>query len=213
MTARPQVLLADDHRLFADGLRSLLADEFDLVETVEDGLALVEAARRLRPDLIVADIGMPHLNGLEALARLRAGWPEVRLVFVTMHDDVAYARRALEAGALGYVLKRSAAGELLQALHAALAGQRFVTPSCADALLRSMEGGSRDAAAAAMPTPRQREVLDLLVQGLSAKQIAARLEISARTVEFHKYTLMESIGAKNTAELIRLATRRGIVSD
>lgn len=210
MTPRPRLLLADDHRLFGEGLGNLLADEFDIVGVVGDGLALVEAALRLRPDLIVSDISMPGLSGLDALERLRADMPEVRVVFVTMHDDVAYARRALDAGAAGYVLKQSASTELMQALHAALDGRRFVTPSCADALLRSMQGG---ASANAVPTPRQREVLQLLVQGLSAKQVAARLEISARTVEFHKYTLMESIGAKNIAELIRYATRHGIVAD
>lgn len=213
MTPRPRVLLADDHRMFADGVRSLLADEFELVGIVEDGLALVEAALRLRPDLIVSDIGMPNLSGLEALERLRADMPEVRVVFVTMHQDAAYARRAMQAGACGYVLKQSASTELLQALHAAMDGRRFITPSCADELLRSMGSGSGDASGGAMPTPRQREVLQLLAEGLSAKQIAARLEISARTVEFHKYTLMESIGAKNTAELIRYATRHGIVAD
>jgi DNA-binding NarL/FixJ family response regulator len=210
MIPRPRVLLADDHRLFAEGLGSLLADEFELVGVVEDGLALVEAALRLRPDLIVADISMPQLNGLDAMEQLRRDLPEVRVVFVTMHADAAYARRAMEAGAMGYVLKQSAATELLQALHAALDGQRYVTPSCADALLRSMQGG---AAATALPTPRQREVLQLLAQGLSVKQIAARLDISARTVEFHKYTLMESIGAKSLAELIRYAARHGIVID
>ncbi len=213
MTLRPSVLLADDHRMFAEGLRSLLADEFELLETVDDGLALVEAALRLRPDLVVADIGMPRLNGLDALARLRADMPKLRLVFVTMHDDVAYARRAMEAGAMGYVLKQSASTELLQALRAALAGRRFITPSCADALLRTMHDGSAAAGGAGMPTPRQREVLELLAEGLSAKQIAARLNISARTVEFHKYTLMESVGAKSNAELIRYATKHGFVPD
>lgn len=210
MTPRPRLLLADDHRLFGDGLRSLLDDEFDLVGVVEDGLALVEAALRLRPDLIVSDITMPQLNGLDALKRLRLVMPEVRVVFVTMHDDLSYVRRALDAGAAGYVLKQSASAELLQALHTALDGRCFLTPSCADTLLHSMRGG---VAANVAPTPRQREVLQLLVQGLSVKQVAGQLEISTRTVEFHKYTLMESIGVKNTAELIRYAMRHGIVTD
>lgn len=209
MIARARVLLADDHRLFADGLRSLLTDRYELLATVEDGLSLVEAALRLKPDLVVADISMPRLSGLEAMAQLHAEMPELRVVFVTMHNDVAYARRAFERGALGYVLKHSAAAELLQALEFALEGRHYASPSCADALLGSMQIGT----GGGLPTPRQREVLQLLARGLSAKQVAAQLGISARTVEFHKYTLMESVDAKNTAELIRYAYRHGLIAD
>src|SRR6058998_2433920 len=119
MTSRPRVLVADDHRMFAEGLRSLLDEEFDLVGIVEDGVALIEAAKRLRPDVIVADITMPRLNGIEALERLRGDLPDVRVVFLTMHKDVTYARRALAAGAMGFVLKHSAMTELVLALRAA----------------------------------------------------------------------------------------------
>ncbi len=211
MTGRPRVLLADDHRI--EGLRSLLAEEFDLVEIVEDGVALIEAAKRLRPDVIIADITMPRLNGIEALMQLRAEMPDVRVVFLTMHRDAAYARRAIAAGAKGFVLKHSAVDELLFALHAALEGRTFITPALTADVLRAME---KDPTGVADPvsaiTPRQREILHLLAQGKSAKQIAATLDISARTVEFHKYTLMESVGAKNTAELIHFAIRHGIVA-
>jgi DNA-binding NarL/FixJ family response regulator len=207
-------LLADDHRMFAEGLRSLLAEEFELLEVVEDGLAMIDAAKRLRPDVIIADITMPRLNGIEALAQLRRELPGARVVFLTMHKDVAYARRALAAGAMGFVLKHSALTELVLALQAALEGRTFITPALAGDVLRAANrdpGGAADPVAAM--TPRQREILQLLAEGLSAKQIAARLDISARTVEFHKYTLMESVGAKNTAELIHFAIRHGIVAE
>jgi len=213
MTGRPRVLVADDHRMFAEGLRSLLDEEFDLVGIVEDGIALIEAAKRLRPDVIVADITMPRLNGIEALTQLRAELPDVRVVFLTMHRDAAYARRAVAAGAMGFVLKHSAVSELLFALHAALEGRTFITPALTADVLRAME---RDPTGVADPvsaiTPRQREILQLLAEGKSAKQIAAKLDISARTVEFHKYALMASVGAKNTAELIHFAIRHGIVA-
>jgi DNA-binding NarL/FixJ family response regulator len=213
MTRRPRVLLADDHRMFAEGLRSVLADEFELLEIVEDGLAMIEAAKRLRPDVIVADITMPRLNGIEALERLRGDLPDVRVVFLTMHKDVTYARRALAAGAMGFVLKHSAMTELVLALRAALEGRTFIAPALAGDLLRATTrgpGGAPDPIAAL--TPRQRVILQLLAEGKSAKQVAATLGISARTVEFHKYTLMESVGVKNTAELIHFAIRHGIVA-
>lgn len=214
MTRRPRVLLVDDHRMFAEGLRSVLAEEFELVEIVEDGLAMIDAAKRLRPDVIVADITMPRLNGIEALERLRGDLPDVRVVFLTMHKDVAYARRALAAGAMGFVLKHSALTELVVALHAALDGRTFIAPALAAELVRATTRGPRSAPdPIAALTPRQREILQLLAEGKSAKQIAATLDISARTVEFHKYTLMESLGAKNTAELIHFAIRHGIVAE
>lgn len=211
---KPRLLLADDHQMFVEGLEGLLAADFDLVGVVQDGLALVEAAERLRPDAIVADIGMPGLNGIEALERLRAALPDVRLVFLTMHKEPAYARRALAAGALGYVLKHSALTELVQALRDALAGRRFVSPAIAVELQHGRQGGEGpESEAVAAISPRQRQILQLLAEGQSVKQIAARLAISSRTVEFHKYTLMESVGVKNTAELIHFATSHGIVTD
>src|SRR6185369_6484503 len=133
---RPRVLLADDHRMVAEGLKSLLSDEFELVGVVEDGRALVEAARKLRPDVIVADITMPHLNGIDALVRLKHDEIQVPVVFLTMHVEVAYARRALEAGAAGYVLKHSAPAELVTAIRAALDGRTYVSPAVAGDVLR-----------------------------------------------------------------------------
>jgi DNA-binding NarL/FixJ family response regulator len=208
---RPRVLLADDHRIVAEGLKSLLVADFDLAGVVEDGRAMVDAARTLAPDVIVADISMPSLNGIEALETLRKDGLNIPVVFLTMHRDVAYARRALEAGAAGYVLKHSAATELLEALKAALDGGTFVSPALAGQLFEAMKAGPEGAAdPISRLTSRQRETLRLLADGLSAKEIAAKLDISPRTVEFHKYQMMEALGAKSSAELIRLAIRHGI---
>ena len=140
---RPRVLLADDHRLVAEGLKSLLEEEFELLGVVEDGRDLVESAKRLRPDVIVADISMPHLNGIDALALLKKDNPDVRVVFLTMHKEAAYARRALEAGASGYVLKHSAQAELFLAVRAALEGKVFITPALAGEVFRDMKSTRR----------------------------------------------------------------------
>ena len=206
--SKPRVLLADDHRIVAEGLKSLLAEEFELAGMVEDGRALVKAARELRPDVIVADISMPHLNGIEALALLKQDNPTVRVVFLTMHRDTAYARRALAVGAAGFVLKHSAPAELVLALRAALQGRTFITPDLAAELVRT---AGQDADPVAAITPRQREILELLAEGKSAKEIASALGLSARTVEDHKYRLMESLGIDSSAELIRFAIRHGLV--
>lgn len=209
---RARVLLADDHRIVAEGLKSLLEAEFDLVGVVEDGRAMVDTAQLLRPDAIVADITMPHLNGIDALALLKRDDPNVRVVFLTMHRDVAYARRALEAGAAGFVLKHSAPEELVLAVRAALQGRIFITPALAGEVLQAMRQAPAHATdPAASLTPRQREIVQLVVEGRSAKEIAARLGISARTVEFHKYRMMELLGLQTSAELIHFAVRHGLV--
>jgi DNA-binding NarL/FixJ family response regulator len=204
---KPRVLLADDHRIVAEGLKGLLGEEFELAGIVEDGRAMVKAARELRPDVIVADISMPHLNGIDALALLKQDNPAVRVVFLTMHRDAAYARRALEAGAAGFVLKHAAPAELVLAVRAALQGRTFITPDLAAEVFRKKV----DEDPVAALTPRQREILQLLAEGKSAKEIAAALDISARTVEFHKYAMMESLGIENSAELIHFAIKHGIV--
>ena len=209
---RPHVLLADDHRILAEALKSMLEAEFDVVGTVEDGRALIESARRLQPDLIVADISMPHLNGIDALVQLKRDTPGVKVIFLTMHQEPAYARRALDAGAAGYVLKHSAANELLTALREVTRGRTYITPALAADVLESMrKGKSGSGDPAARLTPRQREILQLLVEGQSAKQIAGALDISARTVEFHKYQMMESLGLHNSAELIHFGIKHDIV--
>jgi DNA-binding NarL/FixJ family response regulator len=211
-TRRPRVLLCDDHLLVAEALKSLLAPEFDLVGVVEDGRAMIEAAGTLRPDVIVADVSMPHLNGIDALVRLRQGGDHTPVVFLTMHRDVAFARRALEAGASGFVLKHSAPAELLTAIRAALEGQVYLTPQLAGEVLDSMKQGPGKAADPVVSlTPRQREIVQLVAEGRSAKEIAATLSISTRTVEFHKYQMMETLGLHTTSELIHFAIKHGLV--
>ena len=209
---KPRVLLADDHRIVAEGLKSLLEEEFELAGIVEDGRAMVKAARELRPDVIVADISMPLLNGIDALVQLKQHDPGVRVVFLTMHRDAAYARRALEAGAAGFVLKHSASAELVLAVRAALQGRTFVTPDLAAELMLAAKNGAHRADPVAALTPRQREILQLIAAGKSAKEIAAVLNLSARTVEDHKYRLMEQLGIENSAELIHFAIKHGLVS-
>ena len=209
---RPRVLIADDHLMVAQALKSLLSVEFDLVGVVEDGRALVEAARTLRPDVIVADVTMPHLNGIDALVQLRKGGDQTPVVFLSMHRDATFARRALEAGASGFVLKHSAPAELVTAIRAALDGKTYLTPQLAGEVLDALRRGPGQAAdPIGTLTPRQREVLQLLAEGLSAKEAAARLGISARTVEFHKYQTMESLGIATNAELIHFAIKHGLV--
>ena len=210
---RPRVLLADDHQLVVEGLKTLLADEFELVGTAADGRAMLAAAKKLNPDVIVADISMPHLNGLDAMERLKKDNPDVKVVFLTMHQDSAYARRALEAGALGFVVKHSAPAELVMAIHAALKGQTFVTPALAGNVLQDIQNGVQmPAKTRDVVTPRQREILQLLAEGRSAKEIADKLAISARTVEFHKYQIMDAHGLNSSAELIHFAIKQGIVT-
>jgi DNA-binding NarL/FixJ family response regulator len=208
---RPRVLLADDHRMVAEGLKSLLADEFEVVDTVEDGRSLLRAAKKLRPDVIVADITMPHLNGIEAVSRLKRDNPEVKVVFLTMHQNPAYARRALEAGAVGFVIKHSAPDELVMAIHAALKGKTFIAPALAGDVLQNLQHAAKKEAEGSI-TPRQREILQLLAEGRSAKEIAVALSISARTVEFHKYHMMEAHGLHSSAELIHFAIKHGIAT-
>jgi DNA-binding NarL/FixJ family response regulator len=210
---RPRVLLADDHRMVAEGLKSLLLTEFELVGLAEDGRGLIEMAKKLRPDVIVADITMPHLNGLDALPQLKKDNPDVKVVFLTMHQDVAYARRALESGASGYVLKHSASAELIAAIRAALSGKTYLTPALTAEVLQAMQQQPRMAKApVALLTPRQREILQLVAEGRAAKEIADTLAISSRTVEFHKYQMMETLQLHTNAELVHFAIKHGIVA-
>ena len=209
---RPRVLLADDHLLVAEALKSLLTPEFELVGVVEDGRALVEAAGSLRPDVIVADVTMPRLNGIDALIQLRQAGNPVPVVFLTMHRDVTFARRALEAGASGFVLKHSASIELIAAVRAALEGGTYLSPTIAGEVLEAMKQGPTGTVdPIASLTPRQREVLQLLAEGCSAKEIASSLSVSARTVEFHKYQMMETLDLHTNAELIHFAIKHGLV--
>jgi len=211
--SRARVLLADDHQILAEGLRGLLEPEFEVVAVVGDGRELVTAARNLRPDVIVADVTMPSLNGIEAAAQLRELGVSAKVVFLTMHRDVAYARRAMDAGAAGFVLKHAAAMELLTAVRDALRGQTYVTPLIAGELLQSYrDENARTKGEAHRLTPRQREVLQLFAEGRSAKEVAAVLKISVRTAEFHKARILDALGLQTTAELVQYAIRNGIIS-
>ena len=210
---RPRVLLADDHRVVAEGLRSLLEPHFEVAGIVSDGRELLAAAKALDPDVVVLDISMPSLNGIEAACQLRAANSRAKVVFLTMHREVTYAARALEAGASGFVLKHSAPSELVTAIQEALKGGKYITPQIAGDLLDSLRRGIPAGAEALDElTPRQREVLQLVTEGRSAKEIAAVLGISRRTAEFHKARLMATLGVQTTAELIQYAIRTGISS-
>jgi DNA-binding NarL/FixJ family response regulator len=203
---RPRVLLADDHRIVLAGLEALLRDDYDLVGRAQDGRSLLEMARGGRADFIVADISMPGLNGIDALQAMRREGLAVPVIFLTMHTEPAYARRALEAGAAGYVLKHAAPQELLQALQVAAQGGLYISREiAADVLGGPRHRPERDPASGL--TPRQREIVRLLVDGRSAKDIARLLDISHRTVEYHKYQAMEALGVKTNAELIQIALR------
>jgi DNA-binding NarL/FixJ family response regulator len=210
---RPSVLLADDHKIVLDGLKSILEPEFELAGTVEDGRALLSKSEQLRPDVIVVDISMPLLNGIEAVRQIKKVNPYVKIVFLTMHPDVTYAIRAFEAGASGYVLKHSASSELLTAIQEAIRGRKYVTPMIAGELMQAyQEGVHRQVEEAPQPTQRQREILQLLVEGRSAKEIAHMLNISPRTVEFHKYSLMSKLNLKSVSALIQYAIKHGLTT-
>lgn len=213
MKKRIRVLLADDHKIVLDGLRSLLEPEFELAGTVGDGRTLVSAVQHLHPDVIVVDISMPLLNGIEAVRQIKKLDKQVKVVFLTMHPDVTYAIRAFEAGASGYVLKHSASSELLTAIHEAIKGRTYVTPMIAGELVQAYKGGNyRQAEEAQQLTQRQREILQLLVEGNSAKEVANLLNISPRTVEFHKYNMMSKLKLKSASALIQYAIKHGFAS-
>jgi DNA-binding NarL/FixJ family response regulator len=211
--SRPRVLLADDHTLILAGLRSLLESDYDLVGTVEDGRALLDTAVQLKPDVIVVDISMPLLNGIEAARQLRKTVPQAKIIFLTMHADVAYVKEAFEAGASGYLVKRSAAAELVTAIHEVLKGHTYVTPLVTRDMLDSfLDPTDQLEKLRSRLTGRQREVLQLVAEGHSNKEIAAILNVSTKTVEFHKHNLMQSLGIRTTAELTQYAIRHGYIS-
>ena len=206
---RPRLLLADDHRMVAEGLRVLLEKDFDLIAIVEDGRALVDETSRSKPDVVVVDITMPRLNGLEAIPLLKEAAPGTKVVVVTMHREPAYARRAFSVGADGFVLKHAAAQDLIGAIRAALEGRSPGTEAAEVAEVPSVAPGTGRTGASAL-TGRQREIVQLVAKGLTAKEIASVLGLSVRTIEFHKYRAMETLGAANVAELVRIALENAI---
>ena len=212
---RTTVLLADDHAIVTEGLAGLLAKHgFDVVGTVGDGHQLIAAAMRLRPDVIVTDLSMPGLSGLDVLARLKAEHVESKVIVLTMHHDADVATLAIRGGASGFLLKESAGDELVAAIHQALQGHVHLAPTLTRAVMERMAGAS-GASGASHPelTVRQRDVLRLIVKGQRMKEIAANLGLSVRTVETHKYEMMELLGLHSTAELVRYSLDRRLTLD
>jgi DNA-binding NarL/FixJ family response regulator len=207
-----KVLLADDHAVVAQGLESLLKKSFDLVGVVHDGRALVDAAGKLRPDVIVTDLSMPGLNGLDAIGQIRSRHPAIKIVVLTMHPDTQLAVEAFRAGASGYVLKVSPAEELIRAIAEVAEGGGYVTPLLAKDLIAILLE-ARGQASGTPLTPRQREVLQLIAEGRTMKEVASILKISPRTAETHKYEIMHVLGVKTTAALIQYAVRLKLVAE
>lgn len=210
--AKPRIVLAEDHSLVADGIRALIGGEFELVAVCANGLDLIERCETLKPDVALADISMPVLNGLDALREIQKLGLRTKVIIVTGAADVGLATEAFRAGASGYVLKQAASDELLTALREATQGRTYITPRIAnDVLQRLMQGGEEEEGAEL--TPRERQVLQLIAEGHSSKEAAALLDVAPRTIEFHKRNIMEKTGLRTMAELARFAAKIGLVSD
>jgi DNA-binding NarL/FixJ family response regulator len=209
---RSRVLLADDHRMLLDALRELLEPTYEVVGLVTDGRALLKAAEKLRPDIIVLDIAMPQLNGLDAGRQLKQSMPSVKLIFMTMNEDPFLVGEAFRAGASAYLLKQAAGLELNRAIEAVLKGGSFVTPSVAKGLDDISMRDPKSRQTVPEPTARQREVIQLLAEGRTMKEVAKLLFITPRTVAAHKYTAMELLQVKTNAELIQYAIKHRIIS-
>jgi len=208
-----RILIADDHIVVVEGLHRILGrSEFEVVGVVSDGRALLEEVARLEPDVIIVDISMPLLNGIDAAREILRQHEKPKVIFLTMHSEVAYAVAALDAGAAGYVLKSAAGEELIHAIHAALRGRTYVSKAIAKSVEQARELGTNRRSAIDLLTHRQREVLQLLAEGRQAKEIAVLLKLSPKTVEFHKYRIMDVLGVRTIAGLARYAQRLGIVA-
>jgi DNA-binding NarL/FixJ family response regulator len=210
---RPRLLLADDHPLFLAGLQTLLEAECEIVGTVSDGRALVEAASRLKPEVIVLDIGLPLLNGIDGARKIKEEQPETKILFLTMHASLAYLRDALAVGASGYVLKTSAREELLGALRDVIRNRIHVSPGFGEEIVEQFERHPRSfTGSQSVLTARQREILQLVAEGRTAKDMARILNVSLQTVAFHKHQIMNKLGLHTTAELTKYAIQEGLVA-
>jgi DNA-binding NarL/FixJ family response regulator len=207
---RPRILLADDHMLVLDGLRHLLERHYDLVGTVQDGQSVLSAAQRLQPDLVLMDVAMPVLNGLQAGQRLREQQPEVKLLYVSMYGDPPYVEEAMRLGASGYVLKRSGWEELSRAIEAALAGKQYVSSALSSVRDQSPVLPPVISESGRPLTDRQRQILKLVAAGYTAREIGRMLHITSKTVEFHKGRLMRQLRLESTVELARYALTHGL---
>jgi DNA-binding NarL/FixJ family response regulator len=208
---RPRIILADDHAMVAEGLARIVVEIGDVVDNVRDGAELVAAARRLRPDVIVTDVTMPNMSGIDAMRQLKAEGSSARFIFLTIHTEARLAAEALRAGASGYLLKHAAGDELLAAIRTVLEGRTYLTPMVTKEVLENL--AAAETLTEPKLTPRQREVLRRIAQGERLKEIAFSLGISVRTVEDHKYQLMRTLGVESTADLVRFAIKQRIVSD
>lgn len=210
---KPKVVLADDHTIVTEGLKALLQPEFEIVATVDNGRAAINAVRDFNPAVVILDVSMPLLNGIDAAREIRKFNPKIKIVFLTMHTENAYVQGAFEAGASGYVIKHSASIDLVSAIRQALLGRRYVTPGVVENGVEALLRGARPARPGSEElTSRQREVLQLLAEGLSAKEAAAVLNVSSRTVEFHKYRIMQRLGLRTTAQITQFAIKHKIIS-
>jgi DNA-binding NarL/FixJ family response regulator len=208
---RIRILLADDHTLVSDGFRKLLEPEFEVVGAVGDGRALLKAAEQLKPDLLLVDVGMPLLNGLDAARQLKKSMPRLKIIFLTMNPDSDVASEALRIGAAGYLLKNSRGDELLKAVRDVIRGMSYVTPQIRQAMEERFIEDPRSASKPRHLTPRHREILQMLAEGRSRKEIASILSISIRTVHFHKYEIMKELGIASNAELVQYAIKHSLI--
>jgi len=204
-------MLADDHTILLEAFRKLLEPRFEIVGMVSDGRALLDSAPNLKPDVIVVDVGMPLMNGLEAGLRLKEMMPATKIIFLTMNDDPDLAVNAMRSGASGYLLKRSAAAELIHAIQLSLKGKTYVTPQIARGMEKAFINNPNPKDRAKALTPRQREVVQLLAEGKSMKEVASVLNVTPRTVAFHKYRVMEELNLQSTAELVQFAMKSRIL--
>jgi DNA-binding NarL/FixJ family response regulator len=209
---KPTVMLADDHTMIAEAFRNLLEPQYQVVATVHDGRALLHTALRVQPDIVVVDVGMPLLNGLSAGQQLKRQLRKVKVIYLTMNEDVDLAAEAMRTGGSAYLLKSSAASELLKSIHEVLRGGTYVTPKIKKGIEESFVRSSRPKVAEKKLTRRQTEVLQLLVEGKSMKEVGSVLSLTARTVAFHKYRVMKTLNIRSNAELIKFAIRNSLVS-
>jgi DNA-binding NarL/FixJ family response regulator len=209
---RPSVLIADDHQMLLDALKKILEPRYEVVGTVRDGRALLEAAVDLQPEIIVLDVAMPQLNGLDAARQIKQTMPKAKLIFMTMNEEPDLVGEAFRAGASGFLLKRAAAFELMDAIEKVLKGGSYVTPSAAEGQAKISLREPKARNHAPEPTPRQREVIQLLAEGRSMKEVASTLQITKRTVAAHKYAVMDLLQLKTNADLVQYAIRHRIIS-
>jgi DNA-binding NarL/FixJ family response regulator len=209
---KARILLADDHTIVVEGLRALLEPEFQIIGTVADGKSAVKAVESLKPDVLILDVSMPLLNGIEAARQIHALNANVKIVFLTMHTDVSYVREAFDAGASAYVIKHSASDDLQIAIRKVVLGRTYITPSVSKDGLIPIPRREKKSKDSVPLTQRQREILRLVAEGKSAKEAASILHLSSRTVEFHKYRMMQKLGLETSAQLMQFAISHKIIS-